>query len=233
MRKNGSWSWESGDSWETTAGDESSQDGFWASYSDLMAGLLMIFVLSSMLVTQRAFEITEQIGRWAGVAQELCRDEGLQGLDGVTVDCDTGAIEFETNNWFSFGSAELQESGRTVLSQVMPIWLRKVTTDSIWQSVEAIEFDGHADRLSETELGNMQVSADRAQAVMAYLVEEGSFRDAVLERGVVAGYGDHEFPESCGDSERCEEARRVVVKANLGETGVLRDLYQLLTGTRL
>ena len=226
------WSGNSEDSWGAS-GDDSSQDSFWASYSDLMAGLLMIFVLSSILFTQRALEITNRIGEWAGVARQLCGDEGLQGLEGVTVHCDTGAIEFDTNNWFRFGSSELQQRGQTVLLQVMPIWLEKVTTDAIWQAVEAIEFDGHADRLSDTKLENMQVSADRAQAVMTFLVDRDVFSGSLLERGIVAGYGARNVPASCDDREQCEEARRVVVKVNLGETDVLRDLYRLLTGTSL
>lgn len=228
------WSAQAGSSWSVAAGDEWSSEGFWASYSDLMAGILMIFVLSSALFTNQLLKSTETLERWRDVKAKICGDDRLTGRRDVSVHCDTGAIEFNTSGWFEFGRADMNASGPNVLSEVMPIWLEAISDPTVWDHVEAVEFGGHADRETASELGNMQVSAARAQVVMSFLVEDGrfgDFKDPLLQRGIVVGYGARDFPDTCGQ-DRCEEARRVVVKVNLQDTQILQELWSILQGQR-
>ena len=216
------WSLENGET-----GDDAA-DGFWASYSDLMAGLLMIFVLSSVLFTHNALETTSTLQDWRAAKERLCNNPALQRPD-VEIKCATGAIHFAVDDWFDFNSAVLKPNGQAVLREVMPLWMEEVGRESIWEKVDAIEFGGHADRKTKSEIANMQISAERALAVRTFLMGSEIAPDELRQKGVVVGYGAQQFPppEEC-PSDECVKARRVVVTVKLNETSVLEDLWRIL-----
>jgi outer membrane protein OmpA-like peptidoglycan-associated protein len=229
-----SWKGQTGSAWSSDL-DESSTDGFWVSYSDLMAGLLMIFVLASALYISNAIESVQAFTDFEKAMGNLCQqlEEDVKNDPDVEMnDCETGAITFRTAKWFPFNSTELQGNYRSVLQRFIPRWLAAVTEESTWGHVETLEFGGYADRATAIHIGNVDVSSGRAQAVMAFLLDDDHFqeyRSQLEERGIVVGYSDQDYPEEC-IAETCAAARRVVVKANLNEATVITELLRVLRG---
>ena len=85
------WTGGPGAAWSDGAGEDPSTDGFWASYSDLMAGILMIFVLSSVLAVNAAIESSRVFDGFRDAMSALCRElePAVDQNERVTMDCDT------------------------------------------------------------------------------------------------------------------------------------------------
>ena len=77
----------SNDTWEVE--ESSSAETFWASYTDLMAGLLMIFALTTMLtlldIGKRLVEPTRVVQEWKEIVDEICHDQDLGQMENVAV----------------------------------------------------------------------------------------------------------------------------------------------------
>ena len=71
-------------------GSRSSAETFWASYSDLMAGLLMIFALTTVItlldIGQRIIEPTKPLEEWEKIVGRICSNEELKAIKNVEVD---------------------------------------------------------------------------------------------------------------------------------------------------
>jgi len=218
--------------WTVNSEEDWSPEGFWASYSDLMAGILMIFALSSLLMTFKAVQITEKFDRWRHLNERLCRVETLRSL-GIPVSCETGAITFAMDEeWFDFNESSLKEGGKQKLRQIVPVYLEAITEDAeIWNHVDLIEIGGYADRqyLEGRRHANTQISSQRALEVMLFLLSDPAFepyRDKLFDKAISIGYGDQDYPAECGEQRRCAEARRVVIRSEPKNTSLLEDLVR-------
>lgn len=219
-------------SWTIDAEDEWSPEGFWASYSDLMAGILMIFALSSLLMTFKAIQITEKFDRWRSMNERLCQTEALTKL-GVDIRCETGAITFAMDEeWFDFNRTTLKEGGKRQLRQIVPVYLQAITDDAeMWDHVDMIEIGGYADRQYQDGRrdANIQISSQRALEVMLFLLGDEAFaeyKQQLFDKAVAVGYGDQDYPEGCGEERRCAEARRVVIRSEPKNASLLEELVR-------
>jgi len=216
--------------WTVSTEEEWSPEGFWASYSDLMAGILMIFALSSLLMTFKAVQITEKFDRWRQLNERLCRVGALRALR-IPVSCETGAITFVMDEeWFDFNESRLKDGGKEQLRQIVPAYLEALTEDSeIWDHVHLIEIGGYADRqyLEGHRDENAKISSQRALQVMLFLLSDPVFADyqaQLFDKAVSIGYGDQDYPAECGEQRRCAEARRVVIRSEPKNTALLEEL---------
>ena len=85
-------------------GRAAAPDTFWASYSDLMAGLLMIFTLTTIItlldIGTRLAEPTNVVKEWSEVVEKICQDQDLNQMENVDVDCNTGALIISDKNLY-------------------------------------------------------------------------------------------------------------------------------------
>jgi outer membrane protein OmpA-like peptidoglycan-associated protein len=210
-----------------------------------MAGILMIFVLSSVLAVNAAIESSRVFDGFRDAMSALCRElePAVDQNERVTMDCDTGEITFREGEGFGFNDPELPLALGKDLREFMPRWLEAVTRDAYWDRVDAIEVAGYADKAlkegANLLFGNVDISTRRALSVMAFLVEDdrewfvGRPRDRLIERGTVAGYGPggKDYPASCIGDNECPEARRVVIRASVDTSNVLAEVLRVLGGT--
>lgn len=208
---------------------------FWASYSDLMAGLLMIFALTTVItlldIGKRLVEPTQLVMEWEKVVDDICHDRDLAGIDNVEIDCNTGALVIsEKSLRFGFAQTELGREAEAVLRQAVPRYLEIIHRyPQFLNRIEVIEISGHSDR-ADTRNANPFISRERAGQVLAFLLDEPAMKpytDLLKHRAITAGYSDTRFPPACSD-DRCAEARRVEITIRLSETDVLRDFINIL-----
>lgn len=211
-------------------------ESFWASYSDLMAGVLLVFALTTAMtmlsIGSRLVETTEQVDRWNGLVEELCHDRELTALENVQVDCDTGALIIQSDSLqFAFNNTQLGDAGKDLLRDVVPRYLEVVRRKPELQAfVEAIEIAGHTDRL-DRNLANPQISRDRAGAVLAYLLREPAMEphwEFLTQKAVTAGYADTRFPEEDCAEDACAAARRVEITVRLKDSEILKEFRGIL-----
>lgn len=213
----------------------SSVETFWASYSDMMAGLLMIFTLTTIItlldIGNRLVIPTEGVREWEKVVEEICHDKDLKEIENVQVDCNTGALVIsEKSLRFGFGSTDLGEEAKEALRVAVPKYLEIVHKyPEFLDRIELIEISGHTDK-DDTRNANPYISRERAGQVLGFLLSESTIQPyfkLLKEKAITSGYAATQFPEACSEK-RCADARRVEITIRLSETEVLREFLDIL-----
>ena len=149
-------------------------ESYWASYSDLMAGVLMVFALITAMtllsIGKRFVEPTERVKQWQKLVQSLCQDEEFRSMENVSVDCDTGALIISSDSLhFGFNNANLGEQGQQLLRNVVPKYLDILRKRKDLETfIDIIEVGGHTDRVDRGN-ANPWISINRANAVKYFL----------------------------------------------------------------
>ena len=210
-------------------------ESFWASYSDLMAGLLMIFALTTLItlldIGKRLIEPTKLVMEWEKIVKDICHDKDLNAIKNVSVDCNTGALIIsEKSLRFGFGETKLTEEAEATLRLAVPKYLEIVYRyPKFLGKIKLVEISGHTDK-EDIGGANPLISRQRAGQVLTFLLKEPDmepYTDLLKTRAITAGYSDTQFPKACV-SERCDEARRVEITIRLDDAGVLRDFLEIL-----
>lgn len=214
---------------------EAEPESFWASYSDIMAGLLMIFALTTVItlldIGKRLAEPTQLVMDWEKIVDDICHDKDLNDMQNVQVDCNTGALVIsEQHLRFGFGETELGEEAERVLRIAVPKYLSIVHRyPRFLEKVKLVEISGHTDRV-DSKGANPFISRERSGQVLAFLLDEPDMKpytEFLKERAITAGYSDTQFPDTCRAA-KCAEARRVELSIKLDDANVLRDFLKIL-----
>lgn len=175
------------------------ETSYWSSYSDMMAALLLVFVLiisATMIQAKRqleeqqgileeqAEELAEQIETNEKQAEELERLTGLrvsliEGLNNefagtdlsVQVDPKTGAITFDSSILFDVDKHKIKDDGKKFLQKFIPKYLKVLLSDEFKDHVAEIIIEGHTDP-NGTYFHNLELSQDRALEVAKFCLDE-------------------------------------------------------------
>ncbi len=174
---------------QESASSDAPESEYWLSYSDLMAGLLMIFALMLMaalyqegrrecqLVVYEAASDTLQslIESRQRIIREL--QERFDVGDKVVVDS-VGTVKFAGSLLFDQASAEMSSEGRLELASFAKNYFPLLLDDARFRSqVKRIVVEGHTNNDGTYEL-NLALSHNRSLAVMIALLEEAeAYRD--------------------------------------------------------
>lgn len=219
--------------------DASIGGDFWASYSDLIAGLLLIFIFVAVLkdiqLYQKVAEPAEQLRRWYVALGELCEDPELK-RSGLAPDCQTGTIELPDKVFFDFNETALLPRGEASLRVAIPIIVRKLQRQPLIWSRVRIEVRGHADPVVRSNLDpysvNLEKSTRRAESVLRFLTSgEGleGFHQEIREKSLAAGAADMQ-PPGCdrSDLDCHEKMRRVEIHLTFDAEDIQRGFIDLL-----
>lgn len=174
-----------------------SENGFWQSYSDIMASLLLVFIMvmtgailqvmveyekdkaeldhmtsiAASLAADNA-EKAEQLKKILGIREEIIAalvEEFSKGdMEGkLTVDDQTGAIVFDSKLLFDFDGTELAPEGKAFLKEFLPKYVNILLSDRFSDYLAEIIIEGHSDQTSGY-IYNMELSQQRAFAVAEY-----------------------------------------------------------------
>lgn len=172
---------------------------YWLSYSDMMAALLLTFVLIisfTMLQAKKQYEKKEQelveqqqivqeqqmvmekqqeqLDKLVGVRSELIealKDEFDDTDLKVAVDPQTGSITFDSSVLFDFNKYELKTSGKVFLEEFLPRYLNVLLSSDYKEYVSEIIIEGHTDTQGEY-LMNLELSQKRALSVASFCLDE-------------------------------------------------------------
>lgn len=172
-----------------------SDGGYLASASDLMIGLLFVFIILVVVLAleqrRQQGEIDKQRAGLIGASDPLFVVTGAVGgalkkvLPNIMVDEKTGVISLPEDALFASGSAQLNTSGQQVLVQAavqlaiaMPCYVdnqragRDCSTNPYRHEIETIFIEGHTDSIpfATGARDNFDLSLARARAVDKVLV---------------------------------------------------------------
>jgi len=213
---------------------------FWAGYSDLMAGVLLIFIVVSALkdvqLVQRFAKPSESLNKWHDALEALCSDRELTDRH-LAPDCRTGTIELDEGVFFDFDKVTLKEAGKENLRGAVPIILAKLRQHvEVWKQLQ-VEVRGHADPVAQNVdpyRVNLEKSAERAQSVLLFLTHDDKInpedRSDLKRLSIASGAAAERPPVDCIEkSKQCyARMRRVEIHLHLDDVRVQSDLVDLL-----
>lgn len=156
---------------------------FWQSYSDMMAALLLMFILimslvmlNSMSQNEKGIRQQEEIDKIVGIRTEIIEDlkKAFENSDmGITVDEKTGAITFDSNILFDKGKSDLKPEGETFMKKFFPLYISVLMSDKNRNNISEIIVEGHTDSDADY-MYNLDLSQKRAYSVVNYCLKDNS-----------------------------------------------------------
>jgi chemotaxis protein MotB len=209
------------------------ESGYFASASDLMIGLLFVFIIMVVVLSQKVDAIQkgetqkDPLASAVLIIGEKFKEAGLA----VSIDPNSGVIGLPADTLFPSNSAVLNENSketlkkvRASLAQILPCYVYSERTrrptncpSNIENAeIETIFFEGHTDS-DPLQLGNYtnwHLALDRARAVYDVLTE-GKLQDYQNERKLdvfgISSYADKRTKKVIGIEDK-SKSRRVELR---------------------
>lgn len=226
-------------------------DHYWMSYSDLMAGVLLMFILLLVLALQqnaverstREAEIQSlrlRIEQQLGISQRIiaaleARIREKEQVLRIEVDQQTGAIRFGEGILFDYGSARPSPAGRQQLDSFFPLYAEVLLGDPEFRPhVAQIIVEGHTDS-DGGYMSNLALSQARATAVTEHLLMSSRllpWREE-LERFLTAnGRSESEPIDTNATDAGRQNNRRIEFKFRLRDQEAFAELQRILIEAR-
>jgi len=171
---------------------KSQEDENWISASDLMAGLMMVFlfilIAYAQTADQRLRNTQEIVVEWRNTELAIYKalvnefESDLESWDAV-IDQKTLTIRFKSPDiLFETGKAELRPKFKTILDDFMPRYI-DLLVSKFGDEIEEVRIEGHTSSewnqssdLLEAFTKNMKLSQDRTRAVLDYSINLESLK---------------------------------------------------------
>ena len=168
---------------DTARADE--ENPYWISFSDIMAGLLIIFILASLILIVELLETREQVDsniasiieaeEARGAILREIRDE-LERKNILIEISDNESVLRIPNDLLAFEtdrySIPQSRKIRNIVYEIGRVIYERVTHEERWQYLDTIFVEGHTDsRRSYREMGNWGLSAYRAISIWNYWLD--------------------------------------------------------------
>lgn len=205
-------------------------DSEWLSVSDLMAGLMMVFLIIAIAMIRSVMIEREKIRAIAesyhqsqlAIYQSLQREFGAD-LDawGASIDRDTLTVAFNNSDaMFKTGNAALSQNYQQVLAQFFPRYLQVL--QPYHDAIEAVRIEGHtssgwlgsADE-NNSYFNNLKLSQQRARSVLYFVYGLQSVQQyhSWMKKNIAAvGYSSSKPVLNADGSENSEQSRRVAFR---------------------
>lgn len=230
---------------------------YWQSYSDMMAALLLMFILimaftlsqslklyedkikvqeeQQQLLDAQQKEIDEIIGVKMDIIQALSEVFKNSNLT-IDIDEQTGAIALDSSVLFAYNSAELTPEGTQFLNHFLPLYISVLRGDTYRPYISEIIIEGHTDTAGDY-MYNLNLSQRRAYTVAQYCLsgEQSIFDPATVEdlRTIMTANGksfsDPVYKED--GTVDAAKSRRVEIKFRLQDEEMINKLQNILEDT--
>ena len=242
----------------TKSNKNSEKLNFWLSYSDMMAALLLVFILilsCTLLETRATYEAkqAELAEKEKIIASQQSQIDTIVGVRGdlvdalstefsgnalsVKVDAQSGTISFDSTLLFGFDDDQLQDQGKAFLDQFLPKYFSVLLSEDFSPYVAEIIIEGHTDT-DGSYMYNLQLSQNRAFAVASYCLENSNhiLTDNQLEKLrilLTANGRSWSSPIYNNDgSVNMDASRRVEIKFRLKDEEMMGQIASMLEDTK-
>lgn len=226
------------------SGRASAQTGeHWLTISDLMAGLMMVFLLISVALMRSAFIDRDRVRNVAVAYQEgqvkiheALLAEFENDLEEWDADIDEDlTFEFqEPEVLFKAGSSEIRPRFAAILSDFFPRYRR--TLGEFDGSIDEVRLEGHtssewpsAATEGEAYFHNMRLSQGRTRSVLEYvyaLFELPDDRAWVKSKVAAVGFSSSRLVQAGDGSEDAEASRRVLFRVVTNAETQIRKILE-------
>lgn len=229
----------------TTSSEEESH---WISISDLMSVLMMVFLFIAISYMINVIEEKDKIKQIAVTYNKL-QEELYQDLErefkedlekwNASINKTTLSITFDAPEvLFAFGSANLRNRFRIILSDFFPRYIKILTSEKYTDEIEEIRIEGHTSSQwnsntypQEAYIGNMKLSQDRTREVLAFVLlldEVKEKRSWIKEKLTANGLSSSKLVLNEDSTENSQRSRRVEFRLR---TNAEQRIVNILTAT--
>lgn len=221
---------------------QNNEVNIWESVSDLMTGMMMIFLFISLafmlemtMITENFYSVKSQI------VADLTKEFPPHELEAMHADIDPkdGTISFTADRTSLFEKNERQPSMEylNILNNFFPRYINILSQEKYKGQIAEIRIEGHAsveptenpnDR--EAYFYNMSVSQDRARNVLIHVMSMPIYQDKVHQdwlKNYITANG-YSFSKSSGDAQK---DRRVDFRVMLHTEETLEKVHNELSYT--
>lgn len=198
--------------------EDNSENPFALSIGDLMAALLLIFILllsATLLNLQKKIEDTESYPKIKKEIFEALLKEFSDDLKkwNAIIDEKDLLIRFSGPRVeFDFNKAEVKPQFKDILSDFFPRYVKIITLPKFKDNIEEIRIEGHTDNKG-TYFHNMELSQNRTRSVLNFVLENTNYittEKAWIQLNLTANGLSYSKPISDNDSELGQSLNRRV-----------------------
>jgi outer membrane protein OmpA-like peptidoglycan-associated protein len=166
---------------------EQENEEHWIAVSDLMSGLMIVFLLISVMylviVEQKNEEIERVVVLYEDLREELYKDlyaEFEQDLPrwGAQLDEDLRLRFTNTDLLFELGESSLRNEFATIIDDFFPRYLAILSSDQYRDEIKEVRIEGHtssawsqAEDSDEAYMRNMALSQARTRSALGYIID--------------------------------------------------------------
>mgnify|MGYP001022103368 CR=1 FL=1 len=227
--------------------DGSTQDTQWISISDMMSGLMIIFLFLAIAYMKDIVQQKQQIEQVAilwNTTQEALYDDLLEEFKNdlprwrAEIDRESLAVRFkEPSVFFVTGSAAISQGFKTILKDFFPRYLNIL---KLYQSnIAEVRIEGHtssewegAANATEAYFNNMELSQNRTRAVLQYCLSlKNVEKDLVWAKENITanGLSSSKLIKNSAGEENPELSRRVEFRVR---TDAEKRIVSILQGVK-
>ncbi len=228
---------------ETLAGEEGAH---WISVSDLMAGLMMVFLLVAVIFMVMVQKETERMRQVAEIYLDLREalyqdllDEFEDDLPrwGAKLTPDLVITFQDSGVLFELGSAQLRPAFEAILADFFPRYVRIITQPRYRDEIDEVRIEGHtssdwtnARSANEAYINNMRLSQERTRSSLEYLLslDQIQNQEQWLKSNLTANGLASSHPILNADgSENAEASRRVEFRVRTDADARIREILEM------
>ncbi|MGL6108448.1 OmpA family protein [Romboutsia sp.] len=221
------------------------EDGIWSSVSDLMSGLMIVFLFISVAFMSRVVDESISIKKQQNTIQQVVKtyedtkgniyddlyDEFKDDLKrwNMQIDKDSTVRFSEPDVFFEKGEAEIKSQFKEILDSFFPRYI-KVIYENNKENVKEVRIEGHTSsewkentNKKESYFGNMELSQDRTRNVLKYIMnmdELQQYEDWLIDNITSNGmsYSKRLYDENNNEDKKSSRRVEFRVITNADET---------------
>lgn len=214
------------------------EPGFWISFSDLMASILIIFILLFVYklveyqasLSEKEQQIQELTSTRVKIIEMLQEEFEKENID-INIDPKTGTIKLNESILFDTSKSELKKEGKKFAKKFIPIYVKILLgNEDIRSQLSQIIIEGHTDDVG-SYISNLKLSQDRTLSVAKFLLDDDfdyKYKKDLQEYITLNGRSYSEpILDDKGNINR-DASRRVEIKFRLKEEEILLEIQNKL-----
>ena len=221
------------------------EEGHWISVSDLMSGLMMVFMLVAVVFMVSVEQERDKI-RDVAILYDTLRTQLYEDINaefsadmprwGAELDKD---LTFRFNNsevLFDQGKAELKPEFKAILDNFFPRYLAIITQEKYRDDILEVRIEGHtssgwagASNPDDAYIRNMDLSQQRTRSALAYVLELNAVETEKpwLKTHLTAnGLASAKVIRGVDNKEDSERSRRVEFKVRTDAEGRIATILE-------
>ena len=232
--------WAGMDGAKTTSEESGSE---WLSVSDLMAGLMMVFLCLAIFMMNAANKEREKVRTLAqsymenqlAIYQSL-HDEFEHDFQrwGAKLDKERLEVTFQSSNaMFATGEVNITEAYQAVFTEFFPRYMNVL--EPYQGAINGVRIEGHTNSSWSQEdddlsyFKNLALSQQRAKSVFEFLFFLGTiepYRDWILANVAAVGYSSSQPIMNSAGEEDAERSKRVVFRVMSSSDERIRSMLE-------